>query len=94
MTKIPVYKVAFERKFKKHYQHIIRGNRYEASDFKTIYHKLINDELLEAHNNDHPLVNRKPERELHIKPDWLLIYKYDGDFIRFLDTDSHSDLFK
>ncbi|HJA23407.1 MAG TPA: type II toxin-antitoxin system YafQ family toxin, partial [Candidatus Limosilactobacillus intestinavium] len=44
--------------------------------------------------NDHPLINRKPERDLHIKPDWLLIYKYDGEFVRFIDTGSHADLFK
>ncbi|MCT4386563.1 type II toxin-antitoxin system YafQ family toxin, partial [Lacticaseibacillus paracasei] len=25
--------------------------------------------------------------------DWLLIYKYDGEFVRFIDTGSHSDLF-
>jgi mRNA interferase YafQ len=55
--------------------------------------KLLQDEPLDPHYNDHALVNRKPERDLHIKPDWLLIYKYDGEFVRFIDTGSHSDLF-
>ncbi|GBG93553.1 hypothetical protein LFYK43_00120 [Ligilactobacillus salitolerans] len=59
-----------------------------------MYRKLLRDEPLEPHYNDHPLVNRKPERDLHIKPVWILIYKYDGEFVRFIDTDSHSDLFK
>ncbi|KRM81446.1 MULTISPECIES: type II toxin-antitoxin system YafQ family toxin [Liquorilactobacillus] len=89
-----VYNPAFERQFKKHYKTILKGGRYEKKDFETVYRQLLQDEPLEPHYNDHALVNRKPERELHIKPDWLLIYKYDGKFIRFIDTGSHSDLFK
>ncbi|WP_125580653.1 type II toxin-antitoxin system YafQ family toxin [Levilactobacillus cerevisiae] len=93
MTSQP-YKPAFEKKFKKHYQSLLRGGRYHKADFENVFYMLINDDALEPRYNDHPLVNRKPERELHIKPDWLLIYKYDGSFIRFIDTGSHADLFK
>lgn len=89
-----VYKPAFERQFKKHYKAILRGGHYKKEDFETVYYKLLQDKPLEPHYNDYPLVNRKPERDLHIKPDWLLIYKYDGEFVRFIATDSHSDLFK
>lgn len=93
MTK-PTYKPAFEKKFKKHYQSVLRGGRYHKEDFQIVYDKLINDYVLDPRYNDYPLINRKPERELHIKPDWLLIYRYNGSIIRFLDTGSHSDLFK
>jgi mRNA interferase YafQ len=89
-----VYNPAFEGQFKKHYKTILKGVHYKKEDFETVYRQLLQDEPLEPHYNDHALVNRKPERELHIKPDWLLIYKYDGKFIRFIDTGSHSDLFK
>lgn len=89
-----VYKAAFESKFKKNYKKILNGGHYQKKDFIKVYDKLLKDQPLEANYNDHPLVNRKPERDLHIKPDWLLIYKYDGEFVRFIDTGSHSDLFK
>ena len=34
-------------------------------------------------------------RELHIKPDWLLVYKYSNDnvILYLIRTGSHSDLF-
>ena len=35
--------------------------------------------------------------ELHIEPDWLLIYRYQNNFVLVLlliGTGSHSDLFK
>ncbi len=32
-------------------------------------------------------------RECHIEPDWLLIYRIDGDDLILEDTGSHSDLF-
>ncbi|GAK47282.1 hypothetical protein LOSG293_040280 [Secundilactobacillus oryzae JCM 18671] len=55
---------------------------------------LVRDIPLPPKYNDHTLVNRKPERECHIQPDWLLTYKYDIDTVRFIDTGSHSDLFE
>lgn len=87
------YKPAFEKQFKKHYKKILSGGRYKSKDFETIYNILLKDLPIEPRYNDHTLVNRKPERELHIKPDWLLIYKYDGEYVKFIDTGSHSDLF-
>ena len=48
---------------------------------------------------DHPLQPSKDYkncRELHIEPDWLLIYKYSNDnvILYLLRTGTHSDLFK
>lgn len=43
---------------------------------------------------DHPLKGEwKPSRDLHIEPDWVLIYCMDGDVVRFERTGTHSDLF-
>jgi len=43
---------------------------------------------------DHPLRgNWKGFRELHIEPDWLLIYMITGDIVQFSRTGTHSDLF-
>jgi len=43
---------------------------------------------------DHPLKgNWKGCRDLHIQPDWILIYHLNGNLVRFERTGSHSDLF-
>jgi mRNA interferase YafQ len=44
--------------------------------------------------NDHPLKGEwKPSRDLHIEPDWVLIYCVEGEAIRFERTGTHADLF-
>ena len=43
---------------------------------------------------DHPLKGEwKPSRDLHLEPDWLLIYTADAETIRFERTGTHADLF-
>ncbi|MCL2629948.1 MAG: type II toxin-antitoxin system YafQ family toxin [Firmicutes bacterium] len=43
---------------------------------------------------DHPLKGSyKGYRDLHIEPDWLLIYKATQDMVFFERTGTHSDLF-
>ena len=43
---------------------------------------------------DHPLTGEwKQHRECHLEPDWLVIYKVDGDDLYLVRTGTHSDLF-
>ena len=43
---------------------------------------------------DHSLSgNWKHHRDCHIEPDWLLLYKIDGDDLHLVRTGTHSDLF-
>jgi mRNA interferase YafQ len=43
---------------------------------------------------DHPLKGDwKPRRDLHIEPDWILIYRVEGEAVRFERTGSQADLF-
>jgi mRNA interferase YafQ len=43
---------------------------------------------------DHKLIgNYKGFRELHIEPDWLLIYKIEGENLLLHRMGSHNDLF-
>lgn len=43
---------------------------------------------------DHPLKGEwKPSRDLHIEPDWVLIYTATDDLVRFERTGTHADLF-
>ena len=36
----------------------------------------------------------KGHREAHIEPDWLLIYRIEGDELHVVRTGSHADLFR
>ena len=83
----------FDKQLKKIYK---QGKNLEK--LITIVEKLANKEPIEKKYNDHPLINNniyKNCRELHIEPDWLLIYMYkDKSLILLLfSTGSHSDLF-
>ena len=43
---------------------------------------------------DHPLAGEwNHHRDCHLEPDWLLIYKIDGDDLYLVRTGAHSDLF-
>ncbi|MEZ5805835.1 MAG: type II toxin-antitoxin system YafQ family toxin [Rhizobiaceae bacterium] len=56
---------------------------------------LIEDAPLPARLRDHPLKsNWIGYRDLHIEPDWLLIYKVDATSVHFERTGTHSDLFR
>jgi mRNA interferase YafQ len=49
---------------------------------------------LPPHYQDHPLAGVwKHHRDCHLEPDWLLIYKIDGDDLYLVRTGTHSDLF-
>jgi len=55
---------------------------------------LANEETLEERFRDHDLTgNWRGYRECHINPDWLLIYKADGDELKLARLGSHSELF-
>lgn len=55
---------------------------------------LVKQEPLDHKHHDHPLGNNwKGCRELHIEPDWLLIYKIENQALWLLRTGSHSELF-
>ncbi|MCK8616847.1 type II toxin-antitoxin system YafQ family toxin [Fructobacillus sp. M158] len=28
-----------------------------------------------------------------MKPDWVLVYRYNGDYVEFIETGSHTNLF-
>lgn len=50
---------------------------------------------LPPENRDHVLVgNYVGRRECHIQPDWLLIYRVEGNALYLDRTGTHSDLFR
>jgi mRNA interferase YafQ len=61
---------------------------------RTVIELLLTGVSLPRELNDHPLKGEwKSSRDLHIEPDWVLIYRVDGDVVRFERTGTHSDLF-
>lgn len=58
--------------------------------------KVVNQEVLDERYKDHLLIGQKREiRELHIKPDWLLVYIIEGGqlILTLIQTGLHADLF-
>jgi mRNA interferase YafQ len=55
---------------------------------------LIDGNPLPPRYKDHSLSGDwEHHRDCHIAPDWLLIYKIDGDDLYLVRTGSHADLF-
>lgn len=82
-------------KFKKDLKRIQKRNK-DLRKLYTIITKLQNQELLDPSLKDHPLTgNLSGFRELHIEPDWLLIYAIDNNqlVLTASRTGTHSDLF-
>ena len=85
----PFYAKRFARDLKRAKR---RGKDLEK--VKLVIRLLIAEKPLDARHNDHPLIgNYKGRRECQLEPDWLLIYKLDGDVIVFERTGTHADLF-
>jgi mRNA interferase YafQ len=56
---------------------------------------LVEEAPLPARLRDHPLKGEwRSYRDLHIEPDWILIYRLEDSIIHFVRTGTHSDLFK
>ena len=86
----PVYTSAFKQDWKR-----VSKRGYDMDKLKKVIGLLVNDEPLPTEYRDHQLTgDLKSHRELHIEPDWLLIYKIAGDDCIFAHTGTHSDLFK
>ncbi|MDQ5921409.1 MAG: mRNA interferase YafQ [Pseudomonadota bacterium] len=80
---------AFKRDVKKSRA---QGKKFES--FEEIIKLLLNDAELPISCCNHKLSgNYEGYHELHIKPDWLLIYKIKDDVLYLARMGSHSELF-
>ena len=86
----PSYTRQFERDVKR-----MRKRGRDLGKLKAILSALVDEVPLEPRHRDHPLRgNYRDRRECHIEPDWLLVYKLEGETeIIFERTGTHSDLF-
>jgi len=66
----------------------------DTAKLREIILLLAEGDLLPARYKDHPLSGDwKHHRDCHIEPDWVLIYKIDGDDVYLVRTGTHADLF-
>ncbi|MEB0010932.1 type II toxin-antitoxin system YafQ family toxin [Glaciimonas sp. Gout2] len=55
---------------------------------------ILSGDTLPRELGDHPLKGEwKPNRDLHIEPDWVLIYTPNAEAVYFERTGTHSDIF-
>ena len=85
----PVRARRFERDVKR-----ARKRGKDMEKLKAVLSLLIEEKPLPARYRDHALKGEWTGfRDLHIEPDWLLLYAVEGDELRLARTGSHSDLF-
>jgi mRNA interferase YafQ len=66
----------------------------DMNKLKTVLSLLLAGAALATEYGDHPLKgNWKGFRDLHIEPDWLLLYRVHGEELQLARTGSHADLF-
>ena len=86
-------KVETTTRFEKDFKKVVRQGK-NTDSIKRIIGLLQEGKPLPVKNKDHKLKgNYQGYRECHISPDWLLIYRIDGDIVSLERTGSHSDLF-
>ncbi|WP_395946348.1 type II toxin-antitoxin system YafQ family toxin [Caedibacter taeniospiralis] len=72
-----------------------RANKAVLQELRILIALLISEKPIPRKYKDHELKgNLKGIRELHLKPDDLLLYiKVDGNSITFIDIGSHASIF-
>lgn len=90
------YDIEFTNKFKKDLKLAQKQNKNLDELFKVI-DILASGNKLDSIYKDHRLTgNYKGNRECHIEPDWLLIYRIQNDILVLMlnRLGSHSELFR
>lgn len=87
--RLPKYTHQFKRDVK-----LVEKRGKDMGKLREVIGLLLADQHLPRELGDHPLKGDwKPSRDLHIEPDWVLIYSVDDEVVYFERTGTHSDLF-
>ena len=90
------FKTRATKRLKKHAKLVKKRSEKDSEKLKNTIELLTKGEKLPERFRDHELTgNLKGNRECHILPDLLLIYRIFNDILilELLDTGTHSDLF-
>jgi mRNA interferase YafQ len=67
----------------------------EMEKLRAVIRLLLAGDPLPRELGDHQLKGEwRPSRDLHLEPDWVLIYGIEGDIVRLERTGTHADIFK
>ncbi len=93
---IPSLILVRSKQFKRDIKRAMQQQGKDSNKLKNILKLLSQRKPLPKSCLDHALLHGqwKGYREVHIEPDWLLIYYIDGDTLHLVRTGSHSALFK
>ena len=90
--------IKIEKSFKKDIERDKKSGVYSASDFellKTIIPDLQQEREIDKRFKRHPLKgNMRGFESLHLKSDWLLIFKVDGVFLNLVMLGKHTQVYK
>ena len=87
--RLPSYTGQFKRDVK-----LVEKRGKNMGKLRDVVGLLLAGQPLPRELSDHPLKGEwRPSRDLHIEPDWVLIYCVDDQEVRFERTGTHSDLF-
>ena len=91
-------KIKIEKSFKKDIEKAKKSGKYSKEDFELLK-KIIED--LENEREIHPKYKRhflrgdmKGYEVIHIKPDWLLVFKTDDEFLNLVMLGKHTQVYK
>ncbi|QEA40539.1 type II toxin-antitoxin system YafQ family toxin [Pistricoccus aurantiacus] len=86
---VPVRSSQFKRDVKR-----VKKRNKDMTKLRRLLGLLIEQKPLPETYLDHPLRgNWKSYRDAHIEPDWLLIYRIEGNESQLARTGTHADLF-
>jgi len=86
--------VEYTSAFRKDYKRLQRSPRHDLAELKEVVAMLAQDAALPEHYRDHALGGEwQGCRDCHLRPDWLLIYRFTADALTLLRTGSHSEIF-
>jgi mRNA interferase YafQ len=90
--------IRIEKSFKKDIQRDKKSGKYSETDLgllKSIINSLQNQEKTEPQYKRHPLKGNLISFEsIHIKNDWLLIFKIDEKYLNLVMLGKHSQVYK
>jgi len=93
-----VLEIKIEKAFKKDIARDKKSGLYALEDFevlKKIISQLENEEEIGEKFKRHPLKgNMKGFESIHLKGDWLLIFKIDEEFLNLLMLGKHTQVYK
>jgi len=93
-----VLKIKIEKSFKKDIDKAKKSGNYSKKDFellKSIIENLENEKEIDIQYKRHPLKgDMKGYEAIHIKSDWLLVFKIDEEYLNLVMLGKHTQVYK